>query len=150
MRHLQIACSPISVLSVQQNISTIADRRVLFAEMDQTHVGFCVSHASAIGPGPLYIQVVGVVTEAQRSGTGVALLIAAAEYEPGRDIVLATQDSNAAARAMNERFATSIDASIERIALGTFPDRDLGISRGLGYRSWIIRRRHPRGQRRSA
>ena len=118
----------------------IAEQVVLLAEIDGIHIGFCVSLRSSKDSDPLFIQVIGVAPEAQRRGVGLALLTAAAEREPQRDIALATQDSNTAARALNERFASSIDSSIRRVSLGTYRDRDLGILRGLGYRAWGIRR----------
>lgn len=137
---LQLDCSPIGVRSVRENVSMIAERFVLLAEIDTVHVGFCVSSTGPKGSDPLFIQLVGVAPAAQRRGVGLALLTAAAERHPGRDVVLATQDKNVAARALNERFASSIGASIRRVRLGTYRDRDLGITRGLGYRAWVIQR----------
>lgn len=147
MSDLQVVCPPISVQSVRDNVSAILDRHVLLAEIDEVHVGFCVSLPSVTDSGPLFIQVVGVAPEAQRRGIGLALLNAAAARAPQRDIALATQDGNTAARTLNERFAHAIGARIERVALGTFPDRHLGIRRGLGYRPWILRRSNPRSSR---
>lgn len=140
MWDLQLECSPIYVRSVRENVSTIAERLVLLAEIDNVHVGFCVSLAGPQVSDPLFIQVVGVAPGAQRRGAGLALLTAAAEQQPRRDIALATQDENVPARALNERFANSIGASIRRIPLGIYRDRDLGIKRAFGYRGWIIER----------
>lgn len=135
---LQLECSPIYVRSVRENVSLIAERLVLIAEIDKVHVGFCVSITGPKNSDPLFLQLVGVVPAAQRRGVGLALLTAAAKRWPGRSVALATQDENAAARALNERFASSIGANIQRVRLGTYRDRDLGITRGLGYRSWVI------------
>lgn len=141
VRDLQIVCSPISVRSVEDNVSMIAEQLVLFAEIDEVHVGFCVLLRTQEDSAPLFVKVVGVAPEAQRRGAAFALLTAATASEPLRDIALATQDSNTAARALNEQFARSSDSRIERVPLGTYRDCDLGIRRGMGYRVWIIRRR---------
>lgn len=137
---LQLDCPPITVTSLKRNASTAAERVVLLAEIDGVHVGFCVSFPGPRLTDPLFVQVVGVAPAAQRRGVGVALLSAAAEREPGRDIALATQDTNAAARAMIERFAQLVGGGLERVKLGTFRNGDLGIRKGEGYRSWVIRR----------
>lgn len=140
MKDLQIACSPITVQSVKDNVGTIADQHVLLAEIDDTHVGFCVSFPGPGSSDPLYIQVVGVVPQAQRRGVGLALLTASAEHEPRPDIVLATQNENLGARALNARFAESIGASIARVPLSRYRHNDLGIPRGAGYHAWLIQR----------
>ena len=137
---LQVACPPISVSSVRKNAKTIAERLVLIAEIDEVHVGFCVSSVGPNEHDPLFVQLVGVVPAAQRRGVGLALLTSAAGREPQRDIALATQDDNAAARAMNKRFAASIGADIQRVRSGTYPNSDLGIPTGMGYRAWLIQR----------
>lgn len=144
---LQVVSSPITVRSVRDNVSMVGEKFVLLAEIDDVHVGFCVSVRSFRDSDSVFVQVVAVAPEAQRRGVGLALLAAAAEREPRRDIVLATQDSNTAARALNERFAGTLGASIERVTLGTYRDRDLGIARGDGYRAWIIRRPRARPER---
>jgi ribosomal protein S18 acetylase RimI-like enzyme len=140
MKDLQTLCSPISVRSVRGNASTIMERLVLLAEIDDVHVGFCISSPGLRDSDPMFIQVVAVAPDAQRRGAGLALLTAAAEREPRRDIALATQDDNVAARSLNEKFAKSIGASIRRVNLSNYRDFDLGIQRGLGYRAWAIRR----------
>lgn len=140
MRDLQVLCSPIGVQSVRENASTIAKRLVFLAEIDGVHVGFCVSSPGLLDSDPLFIRIVAVAPGAQRRGVGVALLTVAAEREPQRNIALATQDDNVAARSLNEQFAKSIGATIRRINLGTYRDSDLGISRGMGYRAWAIQR----------
>lgn len=138
---LQVECPPIYVRSVRDNVSTIAERLVLLAEIGDIHVGFCVSFVSPRAVDPLFVQVVAVAPGSQRRGVGLALLTAAAEREPRRDIALATQDDNLAARTLNERFASSTGMSIGRVPLGTYRDRDLGIVRGQGNRAWVIQRR---------
>lgn len=137
---LQLACPPITVRSLRHNAATIAKSLVLLAEIDDIHVGFSVSLPGPKGSDPLFVQVVAVVPEAQRRGIGLALLAAATEREPHRDIALATRDDNVAAHAMNQRFASSIGATLRRVRLGTYPDRSLGIRRGQGYRTWIVQR----------
>ncbi|WP_244650700.1 GNAT family N-acetyltransferase [Plantibacter sp. CFBP 13570] len=140
VKDLQFICEPIAVKSVGENVSMIADRFVLLAEIDEVHVGLCVAVRGVRRSDPLFIQVVGVAPPAQRRGIGLALLTAAADLEPLRDIALATQNENVAALAMIDGFARSIGTVAERVRLGTYRDRDLGISRGHGYRAWTIRR----------
>ncbi|MFJ6378052.1 GNAT family N-acetyltransferase [Pseudarthrobacter oxydans] len=140
MKDLQAVCSPISVRSVRENVSTIIERLVLIAEVDGLHVGFCVSSPGLQDSDPMFFQVVAVAPHAQRRGVGLALLTAAAEREPRRDIALATQNDNVEARSLNEKFAKSIGASIRRVSLSTYRDCDFGIQRGLGYRAWVIQR----------
>lgn len=139
VRDLQVACEPISVKSVGENVTAIEERLILLAEIDAVHVGFCVAAAGPRPTDPLFVQVVGVAPPAQRRGIGLALLSAAAEREPRRDLALATQDDNVAARAMNDRFARSTGSIIERVSITTYRERDLGIQRGHGYRAWRIR-----------
>ncbi|WP_146067651.1 GNAT family N-acetyltransferase [Cryobacterium sp. M25] len=140
MKDLQVLCSPISVRSVRDNALTIAEQLVLLAEIDDVHIGFCISSPGLKASDPLFIQVVAVAPAAQRRGAGLALLTATADRGPRRDIALATQDDNTAARSLNEMFAKSIGASIRRVRLGTYRDSNLGIQRGLGYRAWVIQR----------
>nr|WP_274636486.1 GNAT family N-acetyltransferase [Microbacterium bovistercoris] len=140
MKDIQFECSPITVRSVRDNVLTIREGLVLIAEVDDVHVGYCLARVGLRAGDPVFMQVVAVAPAAQRRGIGRALLASAAEREPLRDIALATQDDNAAARAMNERFAEAIGGSIHRVNLDTFRPRDLGIQRGLGYRAWVIQR----------
>lgn len=140
MKDLQFVCSPISVRSVRENVSTIVERLVLMAEIDDIHVGFCVASPGVEDSDPLFLQVVAVAPDVQGRGVGLALLTAAAQREPRRDIVLATQDDNVAARSLNEKLAKSIGARIRKVSLRNYRDSDLGIQRGLGYRAWIIQR----------
>lgn len=70
----------------------------------------------------------------------MVLLRAAVEREPRRNIALATEDDNEGAQALNKKFATSIGATMRKVKLGTYDDSDLGIRRGIGYRSWVIER----------
>jgi hypothetical protein len=141
---LQVECSPIIPKPLRENVSMIVEKRVLLAFVDDVHVGFSVSFAGPRTIDPLFVQVVAVVLEARRRGVGIALLGVAAAGYPRRDIALATQLDNVAARTMNDRFAESIGASIRRVPLDNFANRDLGIRRGLGYRAWFIQ--HPPSQ----
>ncbi len=143
MRYLQAACEPLTVQSATSNDKTIAEQRVLFAMIGETPVGFCVSMTDTAAPDPVFIQTVGVVGTARGRGIGLALMHAVAEQAPDRNIALATQNDNLAARRMNERFAASIGAELRRLNLGTYKDENLGIRRGLGYRAWTIERSHP-------
>lgn len=138
---LQAACEPISVRSVRDNASMIGKQTVLLAEIDDAHIGFCVSALGRNEPDPLFIQAIGVASEAQQRGVALALLAASAERAPQRDVAFATQDKNQAARKLTQRFANEIGATIRRVRLGTYPDSDFGIRRGTGYRPWIIQRR---------
>lgn len=140
MRDMQTACEPITVLSLGTNAQTINDRLVHFAEIESVHVGSCVASPGAKTSDPMFVQVVAVVPAAQRRGIGRGLLVAASSTEPERDIVFATQESNLAAHAMNARFASELGATLERVNLGVYPDRYLGIQRGQGYRAWRIKR----------
>lgn len=140
MRNIQLACVPITPLALRENATAIAAHHVLIAEVDRVPVGFVLASLSEKHP-PLFAQVVAVVQEAQRRGIGLQLLSAVAQIEPQRDLALATQETNFVARAMNEKFADVIGASIHRVKLGVYPDKLLGIPRGQGYRAWEIKRR---------
>lgn len=140
MWDIQLACEPITVLSLEENTQTIHDRLTFFAEIDGVHVGLCIAVPEAKASDPLFVQVVAVVPTAQRRGIGRKLLAAAASEDAERDIVFATQENNQAARAMNARFASELGATIERVNMGVYPDRYLGIQRGQGYRVWKVKR----------
>jgi GNAT superfamily N-acetyltransferase len=140
VRDLQFACEPITIRSVEENIEAAARQEVLIAEIDGIHVGLCMSHIGDGGSAPLFVQVVGVVPEAQRRGVATAMLAVAARQALDRNIALATQDSNTAARSMILRFAESIGAKAHRASLDVFRARDLGIRRGDGYRAWLLER----------
>ncbi len=143
MRYLQVACEPLTVQSAASNDKTIAEQRVLLAMIGETPVGFCVSTSGTTELDPVFIQLVGVVGAIRGRGIGTALMHAVAEQTRRRTIAFATQDDNLAARRMSERFAASIGAELRRVNLGTYKDENLGIRRGLGYRSWTIERSHP-------
>jgi GNAT superfamily N-acetyltransferase len=143
LRYLQGVCEPITIQTELHNENMIAEQLVLLAFIGETDVGFCVSKTGADESDPLFIQLVGVVEAARGRGIGSALMHAAAEQAPGRTIAFATQDDNLAARSMTARFASSIGAELRRVNLGTYRDEDLGIRRGLDYRSWKIARAHP-------
>ncbi|PZF66983.1 hypothetical protein DEJ33_06880 [Curtobacterium sp. MCPF17_047] len=143
MKALQLMCEPISVQSIQENIATISSQPVLFAELNGVHVGLCVSLLPVAATEPLFLQVVGVVEAARKRGIGIALMKAAVDEAPGRTVAFATQDTNRAAHAMNQRLATIIDGDLRAVPLGTYRDKALGIRRGLGYRAWSIDRSAP-------
>lgn len=140
MKDLQVSCEPLGVLSILRNIETIATHRVLFVEECGVHVGFCVSSLEAECTDPIFIQTIGVVSEGQHRGIGVALLESATSREPNRDIALAAQKDNAGAFVLAKKFAMSIGASVQKVKLGTYADDYLGITRGIGYRILVIRR----------
>lgn len=141
MKDLQAACEPIDILPVQKNVETIAAKQVLLAEVDEVHAGFCVFSVGPNKTDPLFIQTIGVEPLARGRGIGFALLTAAAEREPHRDIAFATQNDNAGAHALTKRFAQAKGASRHKVKLGTYLDAHLGITRGMGYRAWLIQ--HP-------
>ncbi|MCE0459604.1 GNAT family N-acetyltransferase [Curtobacterium flaccumfaciens] len=143
MRYMQGACEPVTPQPESENNKTIAGKLVFFATIGATQVGFCVSMTGTAASDPVFIQAVGVVGTARGRGIGLALMHTVVEQVPHRNIALATQNDNLAARRMNERFAASIGAELRQVNLGTFKDEDLGIRRGLGYRSWTIERSHP-------
>ena len=143
LQYMQVECEPIIPQSESENDKTIAGQLVFFAMIGATHVGFCESTTGTAASDPVFIQAVGVVRTARGRGIGLALMRTVAEQAPHRNIALATQNDNLAARRMNARFAASIGAELRRVNLGTFKDANLGIRRGLGYRSWTIERPHP-------
>lgn len=140
VKDLQARCAPITVRSVRDNAATMADKLVLLDEISGVHAGLCVAMPGPRAFDPMFIQVVAVAPDAQRRGVGLALLTAAAERWPHRDLVFATQDDNTAVRALNEKFTRGLGAVMRRVTLRTYSDRDLGINRGFGYRAWIIER----------
>lgn len=140
MSDVQNVTERLPILDVKKNVLKIAKTVVLLAEIDGVHVGFCISLPGHQDSDPLIIQEVGVVPGARGRGIGMMLLRAAAEREPRRNIALATEDDNEGAQALNKKFATSIGATMRKVNLGTYEDSDLGIQRGLGYRSWVIER----------
>lgn len=140
MSDVQNVTERLPILDVKKNVLKIAKTVVLLAEIDGVHVGFCISLSGDQDSDPLFIQEVGVVPGARGRGIGMVLLRAAAEREPRRNIALATEDDNEGAQALNKKFATSIGATMRKVKLGTYEDSDLGIRRGIGYRSWVIER----------
>lgn len=143
LRYLQGVCEPITIQTERYNETMIAEQLVLLAMVGQTHVGFSVSKTGANESDPLFIQLVGVAEAARGRGIGSALLQAATAQAPARTIAFATEDKNLAARSMAARFAAAIGAELRPVKLGSYRDEDLGIRRGLGYRSWTIARTHP-------
>lgn len=140
MRDVQLVTAPLPIREVKDNVSKIADRVVLLAEIEGVHVGFCISFLGPKESDPMFLQEVAVVPGMQGRGIGIALVRAAAEREPRRNIALATQDDNEGAQALNKKFATSIGATMHKVNLGTYRPSDLGIQLGKGYRAWVVQR----------
>lgn len=141
MWDLQAVCVPLVPQTLSKNVSSIEERLVLIAAIENVHVGFCIALINQIPSDPVFIQVVAVAPPLRRRGIGLALLATAAERAPERNVAMATQDINFPARAMNERFADTLNARIDRVRLGIYKDADLAIRRGQGYRPWLIQRR---------
>jgi GNAT superfamily N-acetyltransferase len=137
---LQVVSEHIWPDLIMNNVKMIGERTVLLAEINSIHVGLCVAKQVTNVGSPLYLQVVCVAEQLRGRGVGLALLGAAATRAPERDIVFATQDDNAAARALTERFAQSIGATMSRERIDDYRPSDLGFRRGQGYRVWKISR----------
>ncbi|MFS0712361.1 GNAT family N-acetyltransferase [Microbacterium sp. 2P01SA-2] len=129
-----------NIHDVASNTERIKQKVVVLAEIDGCPVGFCEAFRGSSPADPLFIQMVAVVPRARRRGAALALLHAAATAEPQRDIVGATLDENIAARSLNERFAESLDASIQRVPVRSFCRSDMGFGPGEEHRPWLIRR----------
>lgn len=142
MRWMQADCESTNIHSVEDNVSKIGQQLVLLAEIADFPVGFCCVLAGRTDPDPLFIQLVAVVPSARRRGVGLALLSAAAEWQPQRNIAMATLDDNVDARRLNERFAQSIGGNIQRVPAGRFRPSDLGFAPGERHRPWIVDRLH--------
>lgn len=138
LKDLQLACEPITVQTMQQNATTIAEHLVLLAEIGNVHVGFCIASIGSGPPDPTFIQVVAVAPPAQRRGVAMALLDSIRARAPQHDIAFATRDDNAAARALITRFAGRIGATLRPVPPGTYRHDNLGTAHGLGYRPWLI------------
>ncbi|MFJ6272126.1 GNAT family N-acetyltransferase [Pseudarthrobacter oxydans] len=140
MRWMQASCESTNIHSVEDNVSRIGQQFVLLAEIADHPVGFCCVLAGRTNSDPLFIQLVTVVPFVRRRGVGIALLNAAAEWQPQRNIAMATLDENVAAQRLNERLAQSIGGNIQRVPAGRFRPSDLGYSRGERHRPWMINR----------
>lgn len=140
MRWMQADCESTNIHSVEDNLSKIGQQLVLLAEIADCPVGFCCVLAGRTDSDPLFIQLVAVVPSARRRGVGLALLSAAAERQPQRNIAMATLDDNIDAQRLNERFAQSIGGNIQRVPVSRFRPSDLGFARGERHRPWIINR----------
>lgn len=143
MKDLQVVSPPITVLSIRQNVLAVAKSLVLIAETKGVNVGYCVSLIGARDADPIFIQAVAVAPQAKRRGAGLALLTAAAERAPHRDVALAVQEDNVAAQALIRKFADSVGASVRKVTFKTYRKSDLGIGRTPGYRAWLIQRTRP-------
>lgn len=141
MKDMQIACEPLGPQTVARNLETLKQNLVvLFAEAEDTPVGFLSYCPPASKVDPLIVQVVGIVPEARRRRTGTALLEAACERYPGCDVAFATREENVSAHSLFRGFATQTQRSVRRVRRGVFRDGDLGIERGDGYRVWVLLR----------
>jgi GNAT superfamily N-acetyltransferase len=140
VRWMQADCEPTNIRSVEDNVSKIAQQLVLLAEIADYPVGFCCVLAGRTDSDPLFIQLVAVVPSARRRGAGLALLSAAAGWQPQRNIAMATLDDNVDARWLNERFAQSIGGNLQRVPLSRFRRSDLGFAPGERHRPWMIDR----------
>lgn len=140
MRWMKASCQSTNIRSVEENVSRIGQQFVLPAEIADHPVGFCCVLAARTNSDPLFIQLVTVVPFVRRRGLGTALLSAAAEWQPQRNIAMPTLDENVAARRLNERLAQSIAGNIQRIPTGRFRPSDLGYSPGERHRRWMINR----------
>jgi GNAT superfamily N-acetyltransferase len=140
MRWVQADCESTYIQSVEYNVSKISQQLVLLAEIADYPVGFCCALVGRANWDPLFIQLVAVVPWARRRGVGLALLSAAAEWQPQRNIAMATLDDNVAARRLNERFAKSIGADTQRVPVSRFRPSDLGFAPGERHRPWMIDR----------
>lgn len=140
MSDVQNVTERLPILKVKKNVPKIAETVVLLAEIDGVHVGFCISLPGSQDSDPLFIQEIGVVPDARGRGIGMALLRAAVEREPLRNIAFATENDNEGAQALNKKFAKSIGAVIAKVPLDTYRDSYFNIQRGRGYRAWVIKR----------
>lgn len=140
MRWMQADCESTYIQSVEYNVSKIGQQLVLLAEIADYPVGFCCVLEGRTNSDPLFIQLVAVVPFARRRGVGLALLSAAAGWQPQRNIAMATLDDNVAARRLNEHFAQSIGGNIQRVPVSRFRPSDLGFAPGEKHRPWMIDR----------
>lgn len=145
MRWMQLDCDSLNIQSVEDNVSRIAQQHVFVAEIADYPVGFCCVLAGQTDSAPLFIQLVAVVPSARRRGVGLALVSAAASWQPQRNIAMATLDDNVDARRLNDRLAQSIGGNIQRVPKSRFSPSDLGFTRGERHRSWLIDRQHEAG-----
>ncbi|MEW1812436.1 GNAT family N-acetyltransferase [Pseudarthrobacter phenanthrenivorans] len=140
MRWIQAVCESTFIRSVEDNVSKIGQYHVLLAEMADQPVGFCCVLAGRTDFDPLFIHLVAVVPAARKQGVGLALLLAAARWQPQRNIAMATLDENIAAQRLNERLAQSIGGTIRRVPVKRFRRSDLGFAQGERHRPWLIER----------
>lgn len=140
MRWIQADCESTYIQSVEYNVSKIEQHLVLLAEIADYPVGFCSVFTGRTDSDPLFIQLVAVVPSARRHGAGFALLSAAAEWQPKRDIAMAVLDDNVDAQRLNERLAQSIGGNLQRVPVRRFRRSDLGFAQGERHRPWLIER----------
>lgn len=140
IRWIQADCESTNIQSVEYNLSKIQQQLVFLAEIADQPVGFCWALVGRANSDPLFIQLVAVVPAARRRGAGLALLSAAAAREPERSIAVATLDDNLAAHNLNNSFAKSISAEIQRVPVRRYRRTDLGFAEGERHRPWLIER----------
>lgn len=140
MRWMQADCESTNIRSVEDNILKIGQQLVLLAEIDDCPVGFCSASAGRSDADPLFIQLVAVVPSARRRGAGLALLCAAAGWQPKRNIAMAVLEDNVNAQRLNERLAESLGGTLIRVPVRRFRRSDLGIAQDERHRPWLIER----------
>jgi GNAT superfamily N-acetyltransferase len=140
MRWIQAECESTNIQSVHDNVSKIERQLVLLAEIADIPVGFCSALAGRTDLDPLFIQLVAVVPLARRRGAGLAMLKAAAEHEPQRNVAMAALDDNHPAHGLNQRFAESLGATLRRVPVRQYRPTQLGFAAGERHRPWIVER----------
>lgn len=143
MRWIQADCESTTIRSVEDNISRIRKQHVILAEFDGVPGGFCCMLPSRLDSDVLFIQLIAVVPSVRRQGAGMALLSAAADCHPERNLAMAVLDDNGGAQRLNERFAQLVSGNLKRVPLRRFRRSDLGFAEDERHRPWIIERRPP-------
>lgn len=140
MRWIQAECAELFILSVTQNVSTIAKQIVFLAEVDNCPVGLCTASVGRYNSEHLFIQRVGVVPPARRRGAGIALVLAAANEAPGLNIAGATVAGDEPAQALIRKLASHLNSRVRDLRRGAFAPTDLGIVRGEPHIPWVVDR----------
>lgn len=140
MRWIQAVSESATIHDVERNVSCIREKTVVLASFGGSPVGFCQAMTGRSISDPLFVQMIAVVPAARRRGVGLALLGTIAASEPNRGIVMATLDSNTAARAMNGRFALSLGLEIRRVPIKIYRCSEMGFGPGEKHRPWLIER----------
>lgn len=140
MQWIQAECPELFIQLVKDNVAKITKRFVFLAEMDDCPVGLCIASVGRYSPEHLFIQRVGVVPQARRRGAGIALLVAAANEEPAKNIAGATAAGDKPAQAVHRKLAAHLGSELRNVRRGTFTPTDLGIVRGESHVPWVIDR----------